>query len=456
MAKAQDKTIIVIGAGIAGLTAAQKLEEKGYKVILLEARHEIGGRVRVSHDIPLGPLYLHEIGTYQGPGGIKGFISDHPNYLLTDSELPASQPIPGLLRELGISSTEVWHSDSEERIMVVGEKAKSFDRAKFNTFYANYRNQRENYCPNFANPNTMSIEAQFAKALSTTFAEAYSGISINEFQTIMQNAKTNDLAFFEYGDMHHIVEKKGYHTFLKHIEHNLKHTKIHFNSFVSEVHQVENEVVVSTSNGTQYIANAAVVTLPLGVLQKGIVRISDLSNDKKTAIQNLKMGVMNTVTLKYDRQFWNQANLSFVILNTTAKTLQERPITVFLNISKVLENTEPTLIASFFAEDGLRDSKDLIKDAKNAIKQAWPDAPAPIFEEVTAWQNDPYTYGSYASFSVDTKGKTIVDIMSPEWDGKLVFAGDAIVPIGLMGCFHGAYISGLRAARLINEFFSSK
>ncbi len=107
----EEQKVIVIGAGIAGLTAAQKLGEKGYNVILLEARQEVGGRVRVSHDIPLGPLYLHEIGTYQGTGGIAGFIKTHPDYLLTTADLPSSQPIPALLHELGISSTGVWHND---------------------------------------------------------------------------------------------------------------------------------------------------------------------------------------------------------------------------------------------------------------------------------------------------------------------------------------------------------
>jgi len=447
-----NQTIIVIGAGIAVLTAAQKLEERGYNVILLEARQEVGGRVRISHDIPLGPLYLHEIGNYQGKGGVEGFIKTHPGYLLTTADLPASQPIPALLHPLGISSAEVWHSDFEQRIMVVGEQKNSFDRAKFNTIYMNYRNQRENYYPDFSSHNPISIEEQFARALTTTFAEAYSGVSIEEFQTVMRNAKKNELVFFEYGGMHHIVENNGYHALVNHIKNSFNNTKIYLNSFVSKIEQDNKKVIVNTVNGEQYIGEAVVVTLPLGVLQQNSMQISGLSNEKRMAIQNLKMGIMNTVTLKYKTQFWEKENISFVILNTNSHA---RPITVFLNTNKVLKNIEPTLVASFFATDGLRDSKDLINDAKDAIKEAWPNAPDPIFEEATAWQHDPYTYGSYANFSVETKDKDIVNMMSPEWGGRLVFAGDAVIPIGLMGCFHGAYISALRAARLIDEHLKS-
>ncbi len=40
-----DSDIIVIGAGIAGLTSALSLSEKGKSVVVLEARDRIGGRI---------------------------------------------------------------------------------------------------------------------------------------------------------------------------------------------------------------------------------------------------------------------------------------------------------------------------------------------------------------------------------------------------------------------------
>ena len=41
-----DKRIIVIGAGLAGLSCAYELDQSGYNVILIEARTRAGGRVR--------------------------------------------------------------------------------------------------------------------------------------------------------------------------------------------------------------------------------------------------------------------------------------------------------------------------------------------------------------------------------------------------------------------------
>ena len=43
----------MIGAGIAGLTAARDLAVDGYDVAILEARERIGGRIWTSHELGL-------------------------------------------------------------------------------------------------------------------------------------------------------------------------------------------------------------------------------------------------------------------------------------------------------------------------------------------------------------------------------------------------------------------
>lgn len=54
----EDKTVIVIGAGLAGLAAAQRLKQAGCKVTVLEARDRIGGRIHTSAKWPELPLDL--------------------------------------------------------------------------------------------------------------------------------------------------------------------------------------------------------------------------------------------------------------------------------------------------------------------------------------------------------------------------------------------------------------
>jgi len=50
----QSREVLVIGAGIAGLTAARDLAIDGYDAAILEARERIGGRIWALHELGMG------------------------------------------------------------------------------------------------------------------------------------------------------------------------------------------------------------------------------------------------------------------------------------------------------------------------------------------------------------------------------------------------------------------
>ena len=61
----KDLDAIVVGAGAAGLAAARDLSDAGRKVVVLEARPRLGGRILTIHDrewplpVELGAEFLH-------------------------------------------------------------------------------------------------------------------------------------------------------------------------------------------------------------------------------------------------------------------------------------------------------------------------------------------------------------------------------------------------------------
>lgn len=63
--QANQAEVIVIGAGMAGLAAANELSRRGLKVLILEARERVGGRIFTLHpratDVPieLGAEFIH-------------------------------------------------------------------------------------------------------------------------------------------------------------------------------------------------------------------------------------------------------------------------------------------------------------------------------------------------------------------------------------------------------------
>jgi monoamine oxidase len=58
--------VVVVGAGLAGLTAAKSIKDSGHSVLVLEARNRVGGR---TYDIPIGSGSVLEMGgEWTGPG----------------------------------------------------------------------------------------------------------------------------------------------------------------------------------------------------------------------------------------------------------------------------------------------------------------------------------------------------------------------------------------------------
>ena len=67
--------IIVIGAGVAGLAAARHLTAAGRRVLILEARGRLGGRIVTVRDA-LSPLPI-ELGAEFVPRSAPGVVEDY-------------------------------------------------------------------------------------------------------------------------------------------------------------------------------------------------------------------------------------------------------------------------------------------------------------------------------------------------------------------------------------------
>ena len=77
---ADEADVVVVGAGLAGLTAAREIVAAGREVVVLEARDRVGGRV-LNH--PIGDGKVVEVGgQWIGPGqdriATRSRGHDHP------------------------------------------------------------------------------------------------------------------------------------------------------------------------------------------------------------------------------------------------------------------------------------------------------------------------------------------------------------------------------------------
>lgn len=78
--------VVVIGAGFAGVTAARELKNYGYKVVVLEARDRIGGRVWTSelegHKVELGATWIHWFQPYIWAEFVRAKLALHEDPFL--------------------------------------------------------------------------------------------------------------------------------------------------------------------------------------------------------------------------------------------------------------------------------------------------------------------------------------------------------------------------------------
>ncbi|MEW5303197.1 MAG: hypothetical protein WDW36_005913 [Sanguina aurantia] len=215
-------------------------------------------------------------------------------------------------------------------------------------------------------------------------------------------------------------------------------------------------VVVSTSAGT-FKAHAAVCTLPLGVLKKGVVTFRpQLPPDKRAAIERLGYGVLNKVALLFPHVFWEGD-----LFGTVAEDPAERGcFYLFYSYAHFSGGAVlVALVAGAAAERLEREDEGAATQALVAVLRriyepqgvAVPDC---LQSACTRWASDPFSYGSYSSMSVGSRGAEDYATMAEPVGERLRFAGEATIH-RYPATMHGAYMSGLREAGELHLMFEA-
>lgn len=419
--------IVVVGAGMAGLSAARTLQEAGYKVLVLEGRERSGGRVWTSHtwpDIPLdlGGSWIH---------GVKG----NPLTALAD-EIGAKRLVTDY------DNTWVYERDGSllsdaavEDIFVRGERL--VERA-----IETKLEQAEGDC-SLAEALAAVIEPadlspQDQRRLNfyvNTIIEQEWAADISELSA----KNLDDGAAFGGDD---VIFPDGYEQIIKKVATGLT---IKLNHLVTKIAYDAQQVTIHTTQG-QFQTGQVIITLPLGVLQQSKVEFSPpLPAEKQAAITSLGMGVLNKVFLRFPHAFWPQEPewLSYI-------AAEKGVWSEWFNLYHYLD--QPVLVGFNTGRHGraiesLADA-DLVAGAMQVLRTMYgPAIPDPAAWQITRWAADPFACGSYSYNAVGSSAKTRAALAEPVQE-RLFFAGEATSP-DYPATVHGAYLSGQREARRI-------
>ena len=160
------------------------------------------------------------------------------------------------------------------------------------------------------------------------------------------------------------------------------------------------------------------------------------------------MGLLNKCWLRFDRIAWDDSVDWIEWLGP-----QDGHWAQWVSLARAAK--APVLLA-FHAGSQASDLEHLddtatMAAAHDALKSMFGTAfPAPLAAQVTRWSQDPLSLGSYSFHATGTSPATRRALAGTDWDGRLVFAGEATDP-DYPGTAHGAVLSGRAAARRIEE-----
>ena len=201
-----------------------------------------------------------------------------------------------------------------------------------------------------------------------------------------------------------------------------------------------NGVIVTTEDGKTFVADAAVIAVPLGVLKSGTITFEPKLPDwKQEAINQLGVGIMNKIILRFEKVFWPQVELLGVAAETSYGC------SYFLNLHKA---TGHPVLVYMSAGQLARDIEKMSDEAAASfalmqLQRIFHNAMAPVQYLVSRWGSDVNSLGSY-SYDVVGKPHDLSERLRVPVD-NLFFAGEA-TSSSFAGSVHGAYSSGLMAA----------
>jgi len=419
--------VVVIGAGIAGLAAANALTHAGVDCVVLEARDRPGGRFHTvdvaGWPVDMGGSWIH---------------------------FPVGNPLTTLADQLGIErrsgdpiSELVAFDCAEGRRLTDSEWADSL-AMQYEEFPAAHGALTEQLgaqasmadaIDSFLSGRDLTGAARrLARQALRAVIEAEAADACGE-QSLQWMWNELEYGGEYFGDL----PEGGYARIIAALAHGVD---VRLGEAVRDVILQPGGVRVDTESGAVE-ASHAVVTVPLGVLKQGRPRFDPrLPADRLAAMGRLGFGLFEKVALAFDRPFWRDAGAGHLVLFPPD---EDEPAVWALGLDAL--GGGPILLAMVFHSSARR-----VLDGSGAswlldlLRRALgPGIPEPTVVAASSWGNDPWACGAYSHIRPGGAAAD-ADLLGTPLGGRLCFAGEHTQSARLVYA-DGAFCSGIREAK---------
>lgn len=421
---AQTKRVLVVGAGMAGLAAAQRLQQAGWQVQVLEARDRVGGRLHTSQHWRDAPVDM-------GASWIHGTQGNPITALAAQANVPL-WPFDGeQVQVYGADSRPLQQSQRQQleqlqqRILWQLEQLEDDDPASLLDWL------EEQLLPQL--PAELTPWQRFV--LSSVWEHEYGGSAAE------LSARWADAGQTFAGE--DALFPQGYQALAAWLGRDLQ---LHLQHPVVAINW-QDEVRLLSANGQQWQADYVLLTVPMGVLQQGqIVFSPPLPKPLTEAIKALPMGLLNKCYLRFEHVFWPE-QLSWLEL-----AQENTPWPEWVNLHGM---TGLPILLGFTAAEQARTLEQQpdeawVASAMQALRGVFgQQIPEPVDYQLSRWGQDPFSLGAYSYNAVGYQ-PVYRERLGQLWGGRLILAGEA-ASRDYFGTVHGAYLSGIAAADTLLE-----
>lgn len=421
--------IIIIGAGASGLTAARELSSKGRKVLVLEARNRLGGRINT----------ITSKGFSKPIEGGAEFV--HVNLPLTLQ----------LLKEANIEYVpalgEIWQKKN-------GEIKQQEEFIENGEVLVQQLQQLEEDIPVKDFLDKHFGEAQYTSLRKDIrrFVEGYDAADITRASTIALASE-----FVEDEEQHRVVG--GYIQLVQYLERECKKNGCTFllNKPTREVQWSEGNVTVITKDGSNYQGKQVLVTVPVGILQakdqKGISFTPALPDKMKVA-DAIGFGAVIKLSLEFRQPFWANA-VQGKDLSNMGFMFSEAIIPTWWTQAPQQSN----LLTGWLAGPAAKElcyacDEELLKNGLHALASIFDMDEMLLRNELKAWHvanwaNDAYSLGAYSYATVG--GQEARKQLAEPVANTVFFAGEGAYVGPDTGTVEAAISSGMEVCRSISQ-----
>jgi monoamine oxidase len=413
--------VLILGAGVAGLTAARDLTAAGARVLVLEARDRMGGRV-MTHQTPHGPV---ELGAEFVHGAVEETLS-----VAREAALPLRETDRGARRATAADRATVDFFSAMDVVLAHASAAgpdESFQHLVDRV------------------DATADIKAQCLGLVEGYHAADPARISV---RSLLKNTAADERP----GANRQFRFVGGYDGLVTAIFERIDPTlcDVRLNIVATAVTWGRKSAVVRTSAGEELGAPQLIVTVPLGVLKAGAIEFSPRLIEKEDAVSRLEMGDAERVSLCLASDTWVEHDRfspeGFLFTG-------EPPLPVWW-----VSRPPPLPVVTGWA--GGRNARALahldgaarVDAAVAALAAALGVEAGRLRQDLRGgfshdWMADPFARGAYSYAGVG--GSDAGTDLAVPIDGTLFFAGEATESDGQNGTVHGAIASGRRAAKQV-------